>query len=113
MARFREIDSDILRWFTYSESSPSGLVWSADYESRGIKHHSCGEPATSYFNGRYYKVCVNGITVYAHRIVYKIFFPKFDQGLLIDHLDGDTSNNRISNLRLVSDRGNRRNIKKT
>ena len=43
-----------------------------------------------------------------HRLVAKAFIPDFDESLVVDHLDGDKSNNSLSNLELVTGRENSR-----
>lgn len=65
-----------------------------------------------YINSIGYRViCMDGKRYYAHRIMYYIFNPEFDQNLMIDHRDGDTSNNILSNLRECSNSKNQMNTK--
>lgn len=40
--------------------------------------------------------------VRVHRIVAEVFLGKIDKGMEVDHIDGDRTNNRLSNLRIVS-----------
>ena len=46
----------------------------------------------------------------AHRVAWAIFHGEWPKGV-IDHINGDPSDNRIANLRLVDDIGNSRNAK--
>lgn len=63
---------------------------------------------------RYYKrtKSVNGTksTVFLHREVWEYHNGKIPEGMMIDHIDRDKSNNSISNLRLVNAKENRANI---
>ena len=45
-------------------------------------------------------------TISVHRFVWEYFNGPVDEGLVIDHIDGDRSNNRLSNLRVVTQREN-------
>jgi len=49
---------------------------------------------------------------YIHKLIGKYFIPNPDNLPLIDHLDGDTFNNNISNLRWASASDNNQNQKK-
>jgi hypothetical protein len=48
----------------------------------------------------------------AHRVVWALAFGPIPDGMVIDHIDGDALNNRLSNLRLVSRTLNTRNAKR-
>lgn len=58
----------------------------------------------------YITVGVDGIQIYAHRIAWILTYGDIPEGLEIDHIDHDPSNNRISNLRLVTTQGNKTNM---
>jgi len=58
----------------------------------------------------YNKICVNGRQYQAHRIAYKMVH-KCDPDGILDHIDGDTTNNRIANLRVASSKQNQGNSK--
>lgn len=44
-----------------------------------------------------------------HRLVYESFIGEIPEGYEIDHIDTDTRNNRIENLRIVTKKGNMNN----
>lgn len=46
-----------------------------------------------------------------HRIIYEWHYGKIPEGMQIDHIDGDITNNKIENLRCVTAATNARNIK--
>ena len=88
----------IFKDFIYSENSDSFVL--------SLKYN----PHISY-NG-YWEVKINSSTFKVHRIVYKLFYPDFDENLMIDHIDGNRLNNKIENLRAVSHTENMRNKSK-
>ena len=47
-----------------------------------------------------------------HRIIWTLFYGEVPDGFVIDHIDGDSLNNIISNLRLITQAENRRNTRK-
>lgn len=40
--------------------------------------------------------------IYVHRLVWEVFNGPIPPGFVIDHIDGDSSNNKLSNLRCVT-----------
>lgn len=47
-----------------------------------------------------------------HRLIYETFIGPIPQGMVIDHIDGDKSNNELSNLRCISQSENAINAQK-
>lgn len=45
---------------------------------------------------------------FEHRLVYEKYFGKIPKGKVIDHIDGNRTNNKIENLRLVTPKENGR-----
>jgi hypothetical protein len=103
--------------FEYSELSSSGLIWKVDIYCgnnyiRKIK--SAGDQAgylqykkSGKIDG--WIVGLNGHTYFVHRVICKINGMLNTEDLVVDHVDGDPSNNLLSNLRVVSKRTNSQN----
>lgn len=85
-----------MKSLTYSPDSPSGLLRGG--RIAGYKHGS-----------GYWVVRSGGVKFYAHRLVWEIFNGEIEEGLEIDHKDGNKSNNSIGNLRKVTKKVNARN----
>jgi hypothetical protein len=101
-------------YFYYDETSPSCLRWKVDVKNgRGLKHtrRQAGDVAGSVGGKRYWHVMFNWKDYAVHRIIWKILKGSLD-GMYIDHIDGDSTNNKIENLRLATLKTNSRNKKK-
>ena len=48
--------------------------------------------------GGYYRVSLNGIRYYIHRLVADAFFDGDHRDMDVNHIDGDRLNNNLSNL---------------
>jgi|14BtaG_2_1085337.scaffolds.fasta_scaffold62214_3 hypothetical protein len=64
-------------------------------------------------NERYRKLTINGKRYGANRIVWKMFNGEPSLDLQIDHINGNTLDDRIENLRLVTNQENQFNQTKT
>lgn len=97
----------------YTENSPSGLIWKIDILSgKNKKQVSKGDFAGSIKSlENYWCIGLEGKLYQAHRIVAVL------NGLdvtdkIVDHLDGNGLNNKISNIRIIDKKFNARNQKK-
>lgn len=57
----------------------------------------------------YVRIVIDGWIDYAHRWAWRLAVGSIPPGMEIDHIDHNPSNNALSNLRLVTRSGNRRN----
>ena len=91
----------------YDTASPSGLTWIRP--SSPLARVKAGQPAGCKDHRGYWVVSVGKKRFYAHRIIWELEQGPLADGLVIDHIDRDKSNNRLENLRLVSESENARN----
>ena len=76
----------------------------ARFEGKIAGRKNCAKGAATYIQVRH-----EGKIILAHRIIWEMQFGEICDGLFIDHIDGNGTNNIISNLRLVDRSGNARN----
>ncbi|MCW1825723.1 HNH endonuclease [Enterobacter asburiae] len=91
--------------FKYDETSPSAIRRISGDHIGGVGNLS---PAG------YYRFHYRNKNMFAHQIVWILHgrTPPDGSHYVIDHIDGDTKNNKISNLRVASKSGNAINSKK-
>lgn len=68
---------------------------------------------TNYDRDGYIRVRIDGREYRAHRIIWEMHNGPIPEGMLIDHIDGDTKNNKLDNLRLATRQQNNANRTKT
>lgn len=86
------------KFFRICENSPSGLVWKFHRQGKRI-----GTNAGSIDMEGYYRVQLENKVYKCHRIVWALHNEKdIDSDFVVDHVDGNKSNNDPSNLHLVS-----------
>ena len=108
-----DYESFSARYFV-DETSPTGLRYKVDvYAKRpsfgdSVILHRAGDPAGSKSQSGY-SVSWNRKGYRVHRIIWLLTYGTIDPTLVIDHIDGNPLNNRISNLRLVDHKVNTRN----
>ena len=89
-------------YFYQEPSVPSCLRNKVTRNSRQVKDTMQG----TLDNRGYYKVQFNKQPIGQHRIVWELHFGPIPEGMVIDHIDRDKSNNRIENLRCTSQSSN-------
>ena len=102
---------DIKKDLYYDETSPTFLRWKTSLApSSNGRFHNTGDIAGN-VKGKSKKVFVGGQSCSVHKVIWLLFNEKIEPGYVIDHIDGDDSNNRISNLRHITQAENSRNKK--
>jgi hypothetical protein len=100
-------------WFYYDETSPSYLRWRVDVfcgKNYNVPITSKGAIAGSLHKFGGYRVHLNKKGYEVHRVIYVLLTGnKLSNHLVVDHIDGDASNNNIYNLRLTTQKINTRN----
>ena len=92
----------------YDETSKSCLKWISKSSSRKKPDRDVG---SLHWSG-YYSFKYNYKRFQTHRVVWMLHNGEIHDNLFIDHIDGDRSNNKIENLRLVPRVINARNCAK-
>ena len=97
--------------FIYDESFEGCLVWRRDAANGRIKAGSvsgCPRPDKDTIR---WTTKVGEKNYFNSRIIYEMFNGSILDNSIVDHKDGDTQNNKIENLRLISARDNSYNSK--
>lgn len=101
------------RFVSYTESSPTYLEWKVNRcSATGGVIASAGSPAGSFSRGSgYASVMIEGTHYRVNRVI--ACLHGYDvSGKIVDHIDGNKSNNSIGNLRVIDHCGNNRNQKR-
>ena len=96
-------------FFVYSNDSPSGLTWKVPSRN-GSKNP--GDFAGSLTSRNRWVVGLNGKVYMAHNIVW-LLHETLEDDLVVDHIDGNSANNNIRNLRKITQTQNCRNTGKS
>ena len=101
-------------YFIYDETSPSCLRWKVSRRSgngSGIEHVKAGQVAGCPDSKGQYQVNLNGTNTMCHRIIWEMTEGPIPGGYIIDHRDGNGSDNKFPNLRCIESYLNARNMK--
>jgi hypothetical protein len=110
MAKVRELPSkdDLLKIFYYDDK----LRWKI-YKTQGSLSVKPGDEVTGSINGRGYALLtINKKSYNLNRIVYQVVYGNLTPDFVVDHINRDKTDNRIENLRAVTQKHNSRNCKK-
>lgn len=101
---------DIISLLYYDENSASGLRWKTNiYYGNSIKYEKDSEAGK--LDTGYYSICLCKIKVKNHRIIYEMFNGEIPDGMVVDHINRNSVDNKIENLRIVMPAENSRNAK--
>ena len=89
--------ANIRSTFNYKEGELIRINPCASWANRGRRPVS---------KQRYRNISFEGVLLLEHRLIYLYHNPDMDQSLQIDHINGDKHDNRIENLRAVTNQGN-------
>ena len=87
----------------YDETSPSGLRWKRYAANNKIKP---GDVAGRPSEKLYWSTYVLDRRYFNHRIVYELFNGSISIDLVVDHIDGNKSNNTLANIELSNPKHN-------
>jgi hypothetical protein len=92
--------------FQIDDKSPSGISWKISGANKVI-----GKPAGWLTDLGYWKVEHENKAIQVHRIIYYLHRLCLDSTMVVDHINGNPSDNSINNLRLITYAENCRNKK--
>lgn len=77
-----------------------------DEQTGELRWRYSGDLAGSTHTSGYISVQIFGERYQSHRLIWAMQYGSIPENMMIDHIDGDRSNNRITNLRLANDSQN-------
>ena len=106
-----EVTQEVLDRVIYCENVPGCLLWKNKGSSGS--NVKIGNPVGSLDGVGYYSTRIENISFKNHRIIYALFNGIDSlQGKVVDHINSKRSDNRISNLRAITQAENSRNATK-
>lgn len=103
-------------WFYVDPESPTGLRWKKDNNANSPMNRKFqGDVAGTLLNRKNgtpsgYQLSLNAKRYYVHRVVWLLSTGSLDSNLVIDHIDNNPLNNKITNLRQTTHKGNANNL---
>lgn len=92
----------------YNVSEDGTILSNKQRKPRKLKPQRATKSKKGYYQTRLYDGSgAKGILYYIHRIVWEAFKGYIPYGYEIDHMDGDTTNNKLTNLQLLTPRNNK------
>jgi len=93
----------------YYIATSNGDIYSTKWKrAKKLKPQKASQSIKGYYQVRLFsKEYKKGKLQYIHRLIYETFIGEIPDGHEIDHIDGDTTNNEISNLQTIKPRDNK------
>jgi hypothetical protein len=100
-------------WFYYDESSPTFIRWKKTRTKKDgtIIPWAAKDCVAGVRTGGRIEVRLFGRLYKVHRIIYELLVGEVPEGHVVDHIDGDFRNNKLSNLRSIPQKINMRNTR--
>lgn len=95
--------------FYYDETSSSGLRYISENNCAGVNKRYKDDVAGTIRNSKVWVVKVKNKAYLIHRIIWFLKYGEVSDSKIIDHIDGNPLNNKLSNLRLTTQIVNNRN----
>lgn len=99
----RKRDYNAIDWHSivyYDPTSPTGLRWKVDRRYNAKAGGVAGMQRLAKGHSRcILRICSK--QYFTHTIIYILHYGKIDDDKVVDHIDGDSTNNRIENLRAI------------
>jgi len=113
-------DYNLIQWeehFYIDETSPSGLRWARNVmfgNNNSSFRCKTGDPVGSLnYNADnkpvFWRTGLKGSSYYIHRIIWCMHYGHIHNASVVDHINGDPSDNSLKNLRVVSQKLNTHN----
>ncbi|MBB20243.1 MAG: hypothetical protein CMP20_12390 [Rickettsiales bacterium] len=110
MSKAKELPSqaELRKRFDYNPETGE-LIWLPQSDKSGQWNgRFAGKSVTGRHKG-YIRVKFDGVRVGVHRIIYKLVYGEIPADMMIDHINGICDDNRLENLRLVTNQQNQLN----
>lgn len=96
--------------FVSYNPATGSITWSETINSRIIKGNDACRIMRHHSGKEYLRVSAYQFNMLAHRVAWEVYYGSTPKGQ-IDHIDGNGKNNKIENLRCVTNQENHMNVK--